>query len=88
MEASVRAYLSRIGRAGGKKSRRALSSEAAKRMVQLREARRAYQRFHTQCFWSFDPAYRVTGDDISWVAARLRTYGGADGYRIGIRLCR
>jgi hypothetical protein len=36
----IRAYLAAIGRRGGIKSRRALDSETAKRMVAMREARR------------------------------------------------
>lgn len=88
MEPRVRAYLSAIGRRGGRKSRRALSPETARTMVRLREARRAFHRFHTQCFWSTDPEYRVTVADIPWVAERLMTYGGRAGWEAGARLCR
>lgn len=88
MHPEVRVYLSLIGRRGGQKSRRALSGEHARAMVQVREARRAYRKFHTQCFWSFDPSYTVTLKDVFWVAERLRTYGGAEGYRLGSHLCR
>lgn len=88
MDPAVRAYLSGINRRGGRKSRRRLSSEVAREMVRLREARRAFRRFHTQCFWSSDPDYVVTSADISWVAERLMTYGGRAGWEIGARLCR
>ena len=88
MDRRVRSYLSHIGRRGGLKSRRGLSAEAARNMVRLREARRAYRRFHTQCFWSYDPAYHVTPDDIAWVADQLMKYGGRDGWEWGARLCR
>lgn len=57
-------------------------------MVRLREARRAFRRFHTQCFWSTDPNYRVTIGDIPWVAERIMTYGGRQGWDVGARLCR
>ena len=43
---SVSEYLARIGRKGGAKSRRVLSSEDARNMVRVREARRAFRRFH------------------------------------------
>ena len=41
---SVRTYLADIGRRGGIKSRRTLEPETARRMVAIREARRAAQR--------------------------------------------
>jgi hypothetical protein len=37
---NVRAYLARIGRRGGIRSRRTLESDVARRMVEIREARR------------------------------------------------
>ena len=57
-------------------------------MVKLREARRAYRRFHAQCFWSFDPDYVVTPDDIPWVALKLMEHGGREGWEVGAKLCR
>lgn len=88
MDPHVRAYLAEIGRRGGQKSRRRLSPEQARAMVRVREARRAYARFHTECFWSFDPDYKVTGADIDWVVDRLRTHGGRDGWSAAEKLCR
>lgn len=57
-------------------------------MVRLREARRAYRRFHTQCFWSYDPEYRVAMRDVPWVAEQLMKFGGRPGWETGARLCR
>jgi hypothetical protein len=57
-------------------------------MVRLREARRAFRRFHTRCFWSFDPDYRVTAQDVGWVADQLMKFGGRSGWELGARLCR
>jgi hypothetical protein len=88
MEPSIRKYLAEMGRRGGRASRRYLSPEQAREMVRVREARRAYRQFHTACFWSFDPNYRVTAEDIPWVAGRLREFGGREGWRIGSALCR
>ena len=88
MEPAVRRYLSSIGRRGGQKSRRQLATETARDMVRLREARRAFRRFHARCFWSTDPDYRVTPNDIPWVAERVMTYGGREGWDMGARLCR
>ena len=42
--ATVREYLADIGRRGGIKSRRVLEPAAARRMVAIREARRAARR--------------------------------------------
>lgn len=88
MDAAVRAYLSEIGRRGGRKSRRRLDPETARDMVRLRDARRAYRRFHAQCFWSCDPDYAVTLDDVPWIAEQLMTFGGRAGWDLGARLCR
>ena len=88
MESSVKAYLAEIGRRGGRKSRRTLDPETARAMVRVREARRAYRRFHTQCFWSFDPAYRVGSSDIAWVVEQLRRHGGRDAWERASALCR
>lgn len=88
MKGNVRAYLAEIGRRGGRKSRRALAPEAARAMVRVREARRAYRRFHARCFWSFDPDYDIGPSDIAWVAERLRRHGGRDAWEVARKLCR
>jgi hypothetical protein len=87
MARDIREYLAEIGRRGGRKSRRALDPETARAMVRLREARRAYRRFHAQCFWSFDPEYRVGPRDITWVAQQLRRHGGREAWRVAGLLC-
>ena len=88
MEQKISAYLAEIGRRGGRKSRRTLDSETARQMVRVREARRVYRRFHAECFWSFDPDYRIGPSDIAWVAEQLRKHGGRDAWEIASRLCR
>lgn len=88
MRPEVRAYLAEIGRRGGKRSRRGLPPETARQMVRLREARRAFARFHTRCFWSCPKTYLVSAADIPWVARQLMTHGGREGWEIGARLCR
>jgi hypothetical protein len=85
---AVRRYLSEIGRRGGRRSRRALDPGTAREMVRVREARRAFRRYHTRCFWSSRVDYLVTAADVPWVADRLMTFGGRDGWRLGARLCR
>ncbi len=44
---NVRAYLAKIGRRGGIKSRRTLEPHVARRMVEIREARRLARRGNT-----------------------------------------
>lgn len=88
MKSEVRKYLSSIGQRGGQKSRRVLDAETARDMVRVREARRAYRRFHSSCFWSFDPDYVVTSNDIPWVVAELRKHGGRAAWEAATRLCR
>lgn len=85
---SVRAYLAAIGRRGGKRSRRALDPETARAMVRVREARRAYRKFHTDCFWSYDPEYVVKTSDLPWVVEQLRKHGGRDAWEVAVKLCR
>lgn len=57
-------------------------------MVRVREARRAFRRFHAQCFWSFDPKRTITSADVAWVAEQLMKNGGRDAWAVGARLCR
>jgi hypothetical protein len=88
MRPEIRSYLAEIGARGGRRSRRKLDSETARKMVRLREARRAFRRFYARCFWSTPATFVVTEADIPWVAGRLMTHGGREGWLIGARLCR
>lgn len=88
MDRNVREYFAEIGRRGGTKSRRNLSSEKAREMVRVREARRAYRAFYARCFWSFDPEYRVGPADVAWVVEQLRKHGGWQAWEVASKLCR
>jgi hypothetical protein len=57
-------------------------------MVAVREARRAFRRFHTSCFWSYRPDLEIGPDDVEWVAEQLMKHGDRDAWRIGKSLCR
>ena len=46
-----------------------------------------YRRFHAECFWSFDPDYRVGLSDVGWVAEQLRKHGGRDAWEAAGKLC-
>lgn len=85
---TVKQYLSTIGRRGGRKSRRTLDSATARGMVKVREARRAFRKFHAACFWSYRSDLQVTAADVSWVAEQLMKCGNREAWCTGVRLCR
>lgn len=88
MDPAVRKYMAEIGRRGGRAGKRNLNPEDARAMVRVREARRAYRRFYTQCFWSYDPDLKITRADVPWVAEQLRRYGGREAWLLAEKLCR
>jgi hypothetical protein len=81
-------YLATIGARGGRRSRRTLDAETARNMVRVREARRAFARYRTRCFWSVRPDLVITLDDVPWVADQLMTHGDRAAWHLGSRLCR
>jgi hypothetical protein len=83
----IRQYLAEIGRRGGQKSRRHLSSEQARDMVRVREARRAFREFHAQCFWYMPRDLKVTLADLPEIGRGLRQNGGRRGFILAARLC-
>ena len=85
---AIRRYLATIGARGGRKSRRALAADTARTMVRVREARRAFRRFRTSCFWSYRPDLEIRARDIPWVAEQLMKHGNREAWRIGAKLCR
>ncbi len=83
-----REHLAAIGRRGGIRSRRVLDPETARLMVRVREARRAYRRFHALCFWSYRPDLSIGADDVPWVAEQLMRHGDRAAFGVGRALCR
>lgn len=84
----IKRYLAEIGARGGRKSRRALDPDTARNMVRVREARRAFRRFRTTCFWSCRPDLVIGANDVPWVAEQLMKHGNREAWRAGARLCR
>ena len=80
--------MAEIGARGGRKSRRRLTSEDARAMVKVREARRAFRRFRTRCFWSYRTDLHIGREDVPWVAEQLMKHGDREAWLIGARLCR
>ena len=85
---AISKYLSTIGRRGGLKSRRALDPATARGMVGVREARRAFRRFHSSCFWSYRTDLTIAKSDVPWVAEQLMKHGNREAWRVGAKLCR
>jgi hypothetical protein len=87
MDDRIKEYLQEIGRKGGQTSRRTLDPDTARRMVAVREARRAYRRFHAACFWSSPPDLEIGMDDVEWVARQLMKHGDGEAWLAGKALC-
>lgn len=83
---SVRKYLAKIGSVGGRKSRRVLDPAVARDMVRVREARKAFARFHAICFSSSRPDLTIHAADVEWVAGQLMKSGNSDAWRAGAKL--
>lgn len=86
MDEAVRTYLAEIGRRGGKRSKRTLDPETARRMVRVREARRAFRTFYASCFWSSPPDLAIGTDDVEWVARTLMKHGNMKAWKVAHRL--
>ncbi len=56
-------------------------------MVRVREARRAYRRFRTSCFWSYRPDLQIGLEDVDWVAETLMKNGNREAWMVGRSLC-
>ncbi len=87
MQKHIIKYLSSIGKKGGLKSRRSLSSSTAKKMVKVREAKKLFNKYYHQCFWSFDPHYKIKFEDVTWVAEQLMKNGDRELWKLGVKLC-
>ena len=67
--------------------KRKLNPEEAREMVRVREARRAYKKFYTRCFWSYSPDLKISAADVPWVAEQLRKQGDREAWEKAARLC-
>ena len=84
----LKRYLAEIGARGGRKSRRRLDAETARTMVRVREARRAFRRFRSTCFWAYRPDLVIGAADVPLVAEQLMKHGNREAWRAGAKLCR
>ncbi len=83
----IRDYLSKIGRKGGQSGRRNLDAKTARQMAMVREAKRAFKKYHAQCFWSYNPRYKISIADIRWVGEELMKNGDLKLWQLGVKLC-
>lgn len=67
-------------------SQRTLDPETAREMVRIREAKRAFRRFHASCFWSYRPDLEIGAEDVEWVARTLRKNGDREAWEVARRL--
>jgi hypothetical protein len=64
-----------------------LAPETVRDTVRVREARRAYRRYHARCFWSYRPDLVIHQSDVPWVVQQLRKHGNRETWRVAERLC-
>lgn len=77
-----------IGRKGGLKSKRRLSKKDAKMMVKLREAKKAFKKFYSRCFWHMKPDLKITPNNIHLIVRGLKNYGNREAFFTAYKLCR
>lgn len=80
-------YFATIGRKGGSRSRRTLTPEQAQNMVRVREARKAFRKYHTQCFWFMAKDAQIQESDIPEIVRGLKKNGGRQGFILAAKLC-
>ena len=88
MDSNTRKYLAKIGKKGGQKSRRTLIPEEAKLMVKVREARKAFKKFYTMCFWHLKPDLHINKNNLSVIVNGLKNCGNREAYFAAVKLCR
>ena len=57
-------------------------------MARLRVARRAFRRFHAQCFWFLRADLEISLEDLPTIVDGLRKNGGRTGFLLAAKLCR
>lgn len=80
VQEEVKAYLREIGAKGGRKSRRKLDPAQARRMVAVREARRAFREHYPAIFWSAPENMQVNESQVPYIIDQLKREGNRDAY--------
>ena len=76
----VKAYLRDIGAKGGRKSRRSLDPAQARRMVAVREARKAFNDHYTELFWSAPEDMTIGEAEVPYVINQLKAEGNREAF--------
>lgn len=84
----VRAYLRSVGSKGGKKSRRRLDPAVARRMVALREARKAYHTHRHEYFWSSSDDLQIRVEHVPFIVRGLMNEGNRAAFEKARRIKR
>ena len=84
----MKKFMARNGSRGGKKSRRKLTPEHARKMVAVREAQKAYDRHRHQYFWSYRDGAKITYEDIDWVTQGMMNEGNRAAFEEARRIRR
>jgi hypothetical protein len=50
-------------------------------------AQRAFEEFHSRCFWFMRANAQITVDDIPYLCQRLRADGGREGFFLAAKIC-
>ena len=74
-QSPVKAYLREIGSRGGKKSRRKLDADQARRMVAVREARKAFREHHCEIFWSAPEDMVIREEQVPYIIQNMKREG-------------
>ena len=82
----LKSYFAEIGRRGGQRSRRKLSTPEASKMVLVREARRAFKKFRASCFWSYKQDPNISIDHVDFIISCLKKNGGRDAWLTSAKL--
>jgi hypothetical protein len=64
-----------------------MSKNQDRQQRRLDLARKAFNDFFAQCFWSWQPNAEITEQTIPLIIRALRLHGGHKGYRIASELC-
>ncbi len=50
-------------------------------------AQRAFEEFHSRCFWFMRENAQITAEDIPYICQRLRADGGREGFFLAAQIC-
>ncbi len=88
MQESVKQFMARIGSRGGKKSRRTLTKEQARRMVAVREAQKAFDRHRHEYFWYSPDGLLIEEEGVPFVIKGLMNEGNRAAFEKARRIKR